>query len=180
MHDITLVGMLKNRKVQRNHGVTYCELCKLAAILHKYTGNETYKTAAIKAFDKVYRDQILVDGVISSTEYLNGNEDSHAMHETCLVSDFTWALGYMYMITGDPKYGDWVEDAVFNGGLGSVDDDFKSNQYFSCPNQVLADDHSNHVKFFRGKNCHTQLFHLCAFRGRRGGCGRGGHTVQTH
>ena len=151
MHDITLVGMLKNRKVQRNHGVTYCELCKLAAILHKYTGNETYKTAAIKAFDKVYRDQILVDGVISSTEYLNGNEDSHAMHETCLVSDFTWALGYMYMITGDPKYGDWVEDAVFNGGLGSVDDDFKSNQYFSCPNQVLADDHSNHVKFFRGQ-----------------------------
>lgn len=152
MHDVTLVGMLKNRKVQRNHGVTYCELCKLAAILYKYTGNETYKEAAVKAFDKVYRDQMLVDGVISSTEYLNGNEDSQAMHETCLVSDFTWALGYLYMITGDSKYGDWVEDAVFNGGLGSVDDDFKGNQYFSCPNQVLANDRSNHARFFRGED----------------------------
>lgn len=150
MRDVSLPGMLANRKVQRNHGVTYCEICKLAAVLHKYTGKEIYKTAAIKAFDKVYRDQMLVDGVFSSTEYLNGNEDSWAMHETCVVADMTWALGYLYMITGDKKYGDWIENAIFNAGLASVDDDFKGNQYFSCPNQAIANDHSNHAKFFRG------------------------------
>jgi hypothetical protein len=151
MRDVTLPGMLNNRKVNRNHGVTYCEICKLAAILHKHTGKEIYKQAAVKAFDKLYRDQMIVDGVISSTEYLNGNEDSWAMHETCLVSDMTWALGYLYMITGDGKYGDWIEDAIFNGGLGCVDDDFKSNQYFSCPNQVVANDNCNHAKFYRGQ-----------------------------
>lgn len=152
MHDITLPGMLGNRKVQRNHGVTYCEICKLAALLYKYTGKEEYKTAAVNAFDKLYRDQMLVDGVPSSTEYLNGNEDSQAMHETCVIADMTWALGYLYMITGDAKYGDWVENAVFNAGLGAVDDDFTGNQYFSCPNQAVANDCSNHVKFFRGKD----------------------------
>ena len=152
MHDITLPGMLANRKVQRNHGVTYCEVCKIAAILHKYTGKEIYKKAAVKAFDKLYRDQMIVDGVFSSTEYLNGNEDSWAMHETCNVSDFTWAVGYLYMITGDKKYGDWVENAIFNAGLGSVDDDFKGNQYFSCPNQAIANDNCNHAKFFRAKD----------------------------
>jgi hypothetical protein len=72
------------------------------------------------------------------------------MHETCLISDMTWALGYLYMITGNPKYGDWIENAVFNAGIGSVDDDFKSNQYFSCPNQVIANDTCNHAKFYRG------------------------------
>lgn len=152
MLDVTVKGMLKNRKVQRNHGVTYCEVCKLAAILYYYTGKELYKTAAIRAFDKLYRDQMLIDGVCSSTEYLNGNGDSHAMHETCDISDMTWALGYLYMITGDAKYGDWVENAIFNAGLGCVDSDFKGQQYFSCPNQVIADDTSNHVSFFRGQD----------------------------
>ena len=150
MYDVTLPGMLGRQKARNNHGVTYCEICKLAAILHLYTGKEIYKKAAINAFEKAYRDNMLIDGVISSTEYLNGNEDSWAMHETCVVSDMTWALGYLYMITGDPKYGDWIENAVFNAGLGSVDDDFKSNQYFSCPNQVIANDTCNHAKFYRG------------------------------
>ena len=150
MFDVTLPGMLGNQKARNNHGVTYCEICKLAAILHLYTGKEIYKQAAVHAFDKAVRDNMLIDGVISSTEYLNGNEDSWAMHETCVVSDMTWALGYLYMITGDSKYGDWLENAVFNAGLGSVDDDFKSNQYFSCPNQVVANDNCNHAKFYRG------------------------------
>lgn len=152
MFDVTLKGMLRNGKVKNNHGVTYCELCKLGAILYKYTGKEIYRNASVNAFDKLVRDQMLVDGVHSSSEYLNGNEDSHAMHETCDISDLTWALGYLYMVTGDAKYGDWVENAIFNAGLGSVDDDFKGEQYFSCPNQVLANDNCNHVVFFRGKN----------------------------
>ena len=148
--DVTVKGMLGRRKVDKNHGVTYNEICKLAAIMYQYTGKEIYKKAAVNAFDKLYRDQMLIDGVHSSSEYLNGNEDSLASHETCDVSDFSWAVGYLYMITGDSKYGDWIEDAIFNAGLGSVDDDFKGQQYFSCPNQVICDDVSNHNKFYRG------------------------------
>ena len=151
MKGVTLKGMLSDDKANNNHGVTYCEVCKLAAILHKYTGKEIYKQAAIKAFDKAYRDNMIVDGVISSSEYLNGNKNSNAVHETCDVSDFTWAVGYLFMITGDAKYGDWIENAIFNGGLASVDDDFTSNQYFTCPNQVVCDDHSNHAGFYKGE-----------------------------
>lgn len=150
MRQLTVKGMIENDTVCNNHGVTYCEVCKLAAILHKYTGKEIYKKAAVNAFDKLYRDQMLIDGVNSSTEYLNGNQNSRSSHELCDVSDFTWAVGYLYMITGESKYGDWVENCIFNGGFGSVDDEFKSHQYFSCPNQVLADDHSNHSDFYKG------------------------------
>lgn len=150
--DLTLPGMLSRRKANRTHGVTYNELCKLAAVLHLYTGKETYKKAAVNAFDKLYRDQMLVDGVHSSSEYLNGNTSPLAAHETCDVADFTWAVGYLYMITGDTKYSDWVENAIFNAGLASVDDDFKGNQYFSSPNQVLANDTSSHVAFYKGSD----------------------------
>ena len=150
MKDLTIKGMCGNRKVNRNHGVTYCEICKLPAVLYKYTGKEEYKKAAVNAFEKLYRDQMIVDGVHSSTEYLNGNEDSLAAHETCDISDLTWALFYLYEITGDPKYGDRIENAVFNAGLGAVDDDFRGEQYFSCPNQVIANDTSNHAYFYRG------------------------------
>ena len=152
MKDLTIKGMLGNRKVQRNHGVTYCEICKLPAILYMYTGKEIYKKAAINAFEKLYRDQMIIDGVNSSTEYLNGVSDSNAMHETCDISDLTWALGYLYMITGDPKYGDRIENAIFNAGLGCVDDEFKGEQYFSCPNQVICNDTSNHAYFYRGED----------------------------
>ena len=152
MKDLTIKGMLGNRKVQRNHGVTYCEICKLPAILYMYTSKEIYKKAAINAFEKLYRDQMIIDGVNSSTEYLNGVADSNAMHETCDISDLTWALGYLYMITGDPKYGDRIENAIFNAGLGCVDDDFKGEQYFSCPNQIICNDTSNHAYFYRGED----------------------------
>lgn len=152
MRDVTLPGMLENRKVCRNHGVTYCEICKIAAIMYKYTKKELYRKAAINAFEKLYRDQMLIDGVNSSTEYLNGNEYSDSMHETCDISDLTWALGYLYMITEDTKYGDRIEDAVFNAGLGCVDDEFKGEQYFSCPNQVICDDRSNSAFFYRGSD----------------------------
>lgn len=152
MRDLTVAGMLANGKANKNHGVTYCEICKLAAIMYLYTKNELYLRAAVNAFDKLERDQMLIDGVNSSTEYLNGNGDSLASHETCDVSDLTWAAGYLYMATGNGKYGDIVENAVFNGGLGCVDEDFKGQQYFSCPNQAIANDTSNHAFFFRGED----------------------------
>ena len=91
---------------------------------------------------------------------------SNPRHETCDISDLTWALGYLYMITGDAKYGDRIENAIFNAGLGSVDDEFKGNQYFSCPNQVICDDTSNHVSFFRGldwnSNAPKKFLSCCA------------------
>ncbi len=152
MRGLTLKGMISDLRADNNHGVTYCEVCKIPAILYLYTGKEIYKQASINAFDKLYRDQMIIDGVNSSTEYLNGNKDSRSAHETCDVADLTWALGYLFMITGDAKYGDKIENAIFNAGLGSIDDEFKEHQYFSCPNQVIADDTSNHATFYRGRD----------------------------
>ncbi|MDD4920845.1 MAG: glycoside hydrolase family 127 protein [Bacteroidales bacterium] len=131
------------------HGVTYMEMAKLPAILYTYTGKKEYLDAAINAMKKLDRDHMLPDGVPSSNEFLDG-KDPMSSHETCDISDYTWAVGYLLMATGDATWADHIEKAVFNAGPGAVSKDFKNLQYFSSVNQALATGNSNHNKFTHG------------------------------
>ena len=63
------------------------------------------------------------------------------MHETCDITDHTWALAYLLQATGDARYADRIEQVIFNALPGSITKDFRALQYFSCPNQVIADQH---------------------------------------
>ena len=131
------------------HGVTMNELLKIPLILYSYTGEQRYLDAALKAEAKMEGPNMLIDGINSSSESLAGN-DPLASHETCDVSDYTWTMGYYLMTTGDSQWADRIEKGIFNGGLGSITKDFKSMQYFSCPNQVIATGNSNHNGFKHG------------------------------
>jgi len=131
------------------HGVTFNETAKLGVIIFMYTGDETFLNATVNAYKKIDRDQLLVDGVCSSSERLQG-KDPLDSHETCDIADFTWSNGYLLMATGDATYADKVERACFNAAPGAIKNDFKALQYFSCPNQVIADSASNHNLFNRG------------------------------
>lgn len=149
--DASLKSLLSDKRATE-HGVTYNEIAKLGAILYMYTGNRKHLRATINAYRKIDRDHMLPDGVCSSTEGLAGN-DALASHETCDIADYTWSAGYLLMATGDARYADKIERAVFNAAPGAVkSDDFKGLQYFSCPNQVVADHTSNHNFFFRGSD----------------------------
>lgn len=131
------------------HGVTINELMKVPLLLYQYTGKEEYLKAAINADYKMERDHMLIDGVNSSSEALAGN-DALASHETCDISDYTWSIGYFLMATGEAKWADRIERAIFNAALGAITKDFKTMQYFSCPNQFIATGNSNHNDFKHG------------------------------
>jgi DUF1680 family protein len=146
--DNTVEVMLSDKR-GTEHGVTYNEIGKLAAIAYMYTGNQRYLDAAINGFRKLERDQVLIDGVNSSTEALKG-KDPLDSHETCDISDHAWALGYLLMATGRAEYADKIERACFNALPGAVMSNFHGLQYFSCPNQVLATSTSNHNDHFKG------------------------------
>lgn len=146
--DASLSGMLSGRK-STEHGVTFQETAKLGALLYLYTGYPEYLEATRNAYRKLDRDQLLIDGVCSSSEALRG-KDPLDSHETCDIADYTWSVGYLLMATGDADYADRIEKACFNAAPGAVRSDFKGLQYFSCPNQVVADSSSNHNLFFRG------------------------------
>ena len=125
------------------HGVSYAEELKIPILLYAYTGKREYLDQAVNAERKLVRDHMLPDGCPSSTEQTRGNT-VHWGHETCVVSDYTWSLGYFLEETGEASYADKIERCVLNAGFGAVDGDFKSLQYFSNLNQFIATSKSNH------------------------------------
>lgn len=131
------------------HGVTMDELLKIPLLLYAYTGEQKYLDAALKADAKMERANMMIDGINSSSEALAGI-DALASHETCDISDYTWTAGYYLMATGDAQWADKIEKGIFNAGLGAITKDFKSMQYFSCPNQFIATGNSNHNGFKHG------------------------------
>ena len=142
--------MLSKRKPYA-HGVTYCETSKIGAILYMYTKKQRYLDGAVSAFDKIDKYFMLADGGICSNEFVINN-DYMQSHETCTVTDYTWALYYMFLATGKTKYLDKIEKCIFNAGIGCVNEDFTALQYLSCANQMLATPTSSHNLFKRGKS----------------------------
>jgi hypothetical protein len=138
----TIANMLSNAK-SGDHGPTYMELFKLGAVMFSMTGNKRYLRAAENAQRKLERDHVLIDGVPSATEHMRGIY-SKAGHETCVITDYLWSLGWMLRTTGNVKYADAMERACFNALPGAVTPDFKALQYFSGPNQLVAGPQTNH------------------------------------
>lgn len=125
------------------HGVTYAETAKLPAILYRYTGNPEYLRFALAAQQRIFSHHMLVDGIPSTSEWFR-TRTSLDSHETCDIVDHTWGWGYMLQATGDGGWGDRIERACFNAGPGAIRNDWKALQYFSCPNQFLATEKSDH------------------------------------
>ena len=146
----TVEGMLSDDPIDE-HGVTINEICKLSAILYGYTGEKKLLEAPVNVYRKLARDQVLIDGVCSGCEALQGNDPLDS-HESCCATDYSWALGYLLMASGDAEYADRIERACFNGGPGAVSSDFKSFQYNACGNQVILDRTANHNWFMRGND----------------------------
>lgn len=144
---LTMSRMNSDDKVVM-HGVSFCEELKLPMLLYIYTGKSEYREAAVNGLNHLVRDHLLDDGVPSSNEYL-ATRDPLQSHETCDISDFTYSLGYFLMATGDAQYADLIEKAIFNAGCGAVSKDFKSIQYFSSINQVIANRRANHNAHWR-------------------------------
>ena len=140
----------ENDDKMQMHGVTFCEELKLPVLLYAYTGDKRYLDLALNAQRKAERDDVLPDGVPASAEALVGSANVINSHETCDIADYTWTLGYFLMTTGEAKWADKIEKAVFNACPGTITKDFKALQYFSSVNQVIATGNSNHNDFFHG------------------------------
>ena len=132
------------------HGVTYAEMLKIPLLLYAYTGKPEYLKIALNAERKLERDHLLPDGLYTSAEYTSGN-DIDIAHETCDITDYVWSLGHFLTVTGDAEWGDRLEKALFNAGLGAITKDFKAIQYFSSVNQLICTATSDNNEYRRGK-----------------------------
>ncbi len=131
------------------HGVTYNEYAKLGALLYRETGNKKYLRDSVRAYEKIKKKYLLPGGCNSSSEYMNSDRYDE-VYELCDVSDMTWSLHYLAKITDDISYSDMIETCIFNAGIGSVTEDFRALQYFSCANQLIFNESSSHCRFDMG------------------------------
>jgi hypothetical protein len=148
--DCSLSGMRSDKPVTM-HGVTFNEIGKLGAIFYAATGDQDSLAATLHAYAKVERDHLLADGLHSGAEAMSGCDPLES-HETCNITDYTWSLGHLLQITGDAHFADQIERIIFNALPGTITKDFKALQYFSCPNQLVATNESNHNPMSRGDN----------------------------
>ncbi|HTL30248.1 MAG TPA: beta-L-arabinofuranosidase domain-containing protein [Tepidisphaeraceae bacterium] len=138
----TLDNLSARRKLQ-GHGVTVAETTKQPALLFLATGEQRYLDAAVGGFTRLQQEHEQINGVLSSDASTSGKAPDH-QNETCVITDYTWGLGYLSMATGDARWADTIERAILNAGLGVIDREFKALQYYGAPNQVVATQTCNH------------------------------------
>ncbi len=148
---ISVVEEQTNGMPTSYHGVSYVEYAKLGAIMYSATAEKRYLDHTRAALDKIEKYHMLPDGLFVSAEEMKPTDDLNG-HETCNLSDYTWTLGYMLMVTGEVKYADMIEKACFNAVPGAVTPDFKAFQYFSSANQVICTPHSNTCDYNKGRS----------------------------
>lgn len=138
------LGDFGSEEKQEVHGVTYNEMLKLPILNYVLTGNKKELLKARNGFNKLDKYHMLPDGINSSEEGTSG-KGAQNTHETCNIIDYLWTCSYMLKATAETEWGDRMERALFNAGMGSITKNFDAHQYYSCPNQIFCSDYSSHV-----------------------------------
>ena len=135
-------GMLSGKN-PAGHAVSYLEFLKLPAVLYMHTGDERYREALAKAYERMEEYCTLADGLTTGVEGICP-ATSDGAHETCNVVEFIWTAGWALRATDDPVYADRMEKVLYNAGMGSITKDFKALQYYGSPNLMISTDGSSH------------------------------------
>jgi len=146
--EIGAVKLASGQKVV-NHGVTCCEEIKLPILLYIHTGKPEYLDVAVRGMEKLLHDHLLPTGLVSSEEFLSGTGATRG-YESCVITDLTWSLGYYLQATGEGRWADRIEKAIFNALPGSITKDFTAIQYMSSGNQVVMDGFAHRGAFLHG------------------------------
>ena len=137
------------------HSATIGSKARLPALTYTATGKQIYLDASEK-FIRKNRDNCiqLHGGAVSATEY-NGPKGAVRESEYCTFTTLLQAYSYLSYITGDPKYGDYMEEIFYNGAQGARKKDETAIAYYTAPNQVLATEYSS------GVTSDTQVYAPC-------------------
>jgi len=107
-----------------------------AARIYELTGNEKYKHIASNFWDIVINHHTYIHGGNSSGEYFGpqdslSNRISDVTSETCNTYNMLKLTRHLLMSTGDMKYADYYERALYNHILASQDHETGMMLYFA-------------------------------------------------
>ncbi len=117
------------------HGVNNGQAVKTGPVWSIVSGAQTDRAAAAKMITELNRYHGLPNGMFSCDEHLAGLNPSQGS-ELCTVVEYMFSLEHALAITGDPAFGDRLEQLAFNALPGTFDDHMWAHQYNQEPNQV--------------------------------------------
>lgn len=107
------------------HAYSHVNTLSSCAMTYGVTGEEKYRTAIVNAHDYFQRAQCYATGGYGPGESLVSNNDGSLGRSLESVSDTfetpcgSWSIfklsKYLLQFTGEARYGDWMEKAVYNG-----------------------------------------------------------------
>lgn len=121
-----------------NHTAAVGVTSRLPALLYTVTGKEKYLKASEKFIGEIRKHSVHLSGApVSISEYL-GPVGSVTESEYCSFAFFNATYSYLSYITGNSKYGDYMEEMFYNATQGARKKDEKAIAYLSSPNQTCA------------------------------------------
>ncbi|MBQ6621011.1 MAG: glycoside hydrolase family 127 protein [Thermoguttaceae bacterium] len=142
-----------------DHVVAFGENMKNPALVWLYSGDPEDRAAAENGIRQAMSKCWLPNGAPSS----NGEHFSppSSNHETEYCNFATWQNSFLRMlaITGEAKYGDWVEKMFFNAAQGARKKDERAMVYDSMPNQFQATITSDAFQW-ADYGCYAPNFHV--------------------
>ena len=121
-----------------NHTAGFGTMVRLPALVYSATGKKEYLEATEKRIREVREKSVhLSGGGVSMSEFL-GPVSSVAESEYCAFQTFNMTYTHMSCITGEAKYGEYMEEVFYNAAQGARKKDEKAIAYLSAPNQVYA------------------------------------------
>jgi hypothetical protein len=117
------------------HGVNNGQAVKSGPVWSQVSASNLDRAAAQKMIAELNKYHGLPNGMFSCDEHLAGLDPSQGS-ELCTVVEYMYSLEHALAITGDPAFGDRLEQLAFNALPGTFTDDMWSHQYNQEPNQV--------------------------------------------
>ncbi len=111
---------------------------RMPALVYTATGKREYLDATLNFYKKIREKATqLSGGPVSVTEYF-GPPASTTETEYCSFAFYNAAFYQLAAITGDPVWGDRMEEIFYNGAEGARKKDERAIAYLSAPNQIFA------------------------------------------
>ena len=121
-----------------NHTANIGVTIRLPALLYSATGKEKYLRASERIIEQLKEKAVHLSGApVSMSEYL-GPVGATTESEYCNFAFYNASYSYMSYITGETKYGDYMEEMFYNAAQGARKKDERAIAYLSAPNQIYA------------------------------------------
>lgn len=121
-----------------NHTAAMGVASRLPALLYSVTGKEKYLKATERIVKNTREHSVHITGApVSMNEFL-GPVGSVAESEYCNFAFYNATYFHLSYITGEAKYGEYMEEMFYNATQGARKKDEKAIAYLSSPNQLYA------------------------------------------